>query len=570
MYKLNLRLLRRFIVLARPYWTSEQKKKAWGFVALLAGLLVAETWFNVFFNEQSGEFTSALAAGDSPRFWLSIQKYLGLLMIAVPIYSFYYYVRDKLSIHWRRWMTHQLLGRYFEHHAFYRLLQNPEIDNPDQRISQDVASFTQESLNFLLLFSSSALQLLAFSGVLWAISHSLVTFLVLYSAIGTFVTIRVFGEKMVSLHFTQLKREADFRFGLVRVRENAESIALYQGEGQEHAQVKNRFSELYENFNKLIDWTLRLNLFQYTYSLFTMVVPSIILAPRVLSGEMEVGRVIQAAGAFSSILSALTILIENMDNLSGFAAGVGRLDAFGRCLTRKENQAAAGRGRIAMREGDKLSFDDVTLQTPNYERTLVTGLSFAVAPGQSLMIVGPSGCGKSSLLRAMAGLWDAGSGTIERPKPEAMLFVPQHAYMILGNLRGQLCYPNLDRAVSDDELREVLERVNLKGLPERCGGFEVDLDFEKVLSVGERQRLAMARVLLEAPSYVLLDEATSALDPQNETAMFRQLAKTTTTIVSVSHHPGLVKYHSQVLELTVDGGWKLHEAAGFRFTEDLK
>ena len=185
------------------------------------------------------------------------------------------------------------------------------------------------------------------------------------------------------------------------------------------------------------------------------------------------------------------------------------------------------------------------------------------------MIVGASGLGKSSLLRMIAGLWDSGTGTIERPKLDDILFLPQDAYMIVGSLRDQLLYPNLERSVSDAELGEVLNRVNLPDLVGRCGGFDVEFDFEKILSVGERQRLAFARVLLKHPRYVLLDEATSALDRENESSLYRQLIATSTTFVSVSHHPALVKHHSQVLELTADGGWRLQSAAEFRFTQDL-
>ena len=570
LYKLDMKLLRRFITVAKPYWVSREKWKAAPLLAILAALLFGETWFNVSFNEQQGEFTSALAAMDAPRFWHSIRTFCGLLVVAVPIFSFYYYLRDRLAINWRRWLTFRLLGRYFENHAFYRLADEPDIDNPDQRIAEDISYFTRESLRFLLIFGGAAVELAAFSKVLWSISPSLVFFVSLYAAAGTFVTLRVFGVKMVALQSAQLKREADFRFALVRIRENAESIALYHGEMQELSQVKVRFGKVYANFDKLIRWTLRFSFFYYFYNLFTLALPSIILAPRVLSGEIELGRVVQAAGAFTAILGALTLVVDNLENLSRFTAGIGRLDAFIRFLSPRKSEPLPGRGKIVTRESATLSFEDVTLQTPNYERTLVTGLTFSAPSGSGLLIVGPSGCGKSSLLRAMAGLWDSGGGAIERPKADDLLFVPQHAYMILGSLRGQLCYPNIEREVPDAELEDVLARVNLPDLAARCGGFDAELDFEKVLSVGERQRLAMARVLLKRPLYALLDESTSALDPANEAAMFRQLAETSTTLISVGHHPSLLKYHAQVLELTGDGGWRLHQASGFHFTEELK
>ena len=316
-----------------------------------------------------------------------------------------------------------------------------------------------------------------------------------------------------------------------------------------------------------------------------VVLPTLIIAPRVLSGELEVGSIVQATGAFSAILGALTLLLGNLEDLRRFAASVGRLETFAhsplpngiheppknrKCRNGKpETIEPVARSRITTQEGEHLGFDNVTLQTPNYERTLVKALTFSVAPGEGLMIVGSSGLGKSSLLRAIAGLWDSGDGTLKRPKPEDMLFLPQHAYMVLGSLRVQLNYPNLDRAVSDEELREVLDLVNLGGLVERCGGFDADFEFEKILSVGERQRLAFARVLLKHPRYVLLDEATSALDLENEAKLYRKLVATSTTLVRVSHHSSLVKYHSQVLELKPDGCWLLHPAVKFRFTEDL-
>ena len=565
MGKLDVRLLKRLVLLAKPYWVSPQKWRAWGLLALLFLLLVGYTWSNVKFNEQSGEFTSALAAHDAPRFWRSIFVFLALLVAAVPIYSYYYYVRDVLAIRWRRWLTDYVLERYFDDRAFYRLLTTPEIDNPDQRTSEDVAYFTRESLNYLLLFASAAFELVAFTGVLWSISKLLVLFLVFYAATGTLVTIGVFSGKMITLYFERLRREADFRFGMVRIREHAESIALYRGELQERAQVRDRFGAVFTNFMQVIRWSLRLNLFTYTYSWITLALPSVVIAPRVLSGELEVGRVVQAAGAFAAILSAVTVFVNNMEYLSHFAAGVERLDGFLNALAAQRAQIDDHRRRIVTRESDELVFDDFTLHTPNYERTLVASLNLRVAPGTALLIVGASGCGKSSLLRAVAGLWDSGDGTLLRPPLDDVLFLPQHAYMILGTLRQQLCYPCLTRHASDAELQEVLTRVNLPDLAERCGGFDAELDFEKVLSVGERQRVAFARAVLNQPRYVFLDEATSALDRDNEATLYELLRSTSAAVISVSHHASLLKYHTQVLELTGDGGWRVCPAEEFHF-----
>ncbi|MCX6603234.1 MAG: ABC transporter ATP-binding protein/permease [Acidobacteria bacterium] len=556
--------MKRCIRHAKPYWFSKDKRSARWLLFALFLLLVASTQFDVLFNKQSGEFTSALAAQDGPRFWHSIRTFFGLLVVAVPIYAFYTYVRDKLAINWRRWLTDRFLERYFNKRGYYHLLMQPEIDNPDQRISDDIYSFTQQSLTFLLVVANAILQLLAFGRVLWSISYFLLLFVVLYAAVATAVTFGLFGEKMVSLYFTQRRREADFRFGLVRIRENAEAIALYHGENQEKGHVRRLYSKVFDNANELLQWSLRLNFFYYGNSFLTMVIPTLIIAPRVLSGELEVGSIVQATGAFAAILASLTLLLDRLEYLSRFAASVDRLETFADSLAPGKTKHPAA-PKILTQDDEHLHFEDVTLETPNYERTLVKALSFSVRPHESLMIVGASGLGKSSLLRAISGLWDAGTGTIKRPSAEEFLFLPQHAYMVLGSLRVQLNYPNLDRTASDEELREVLHLVNLGGLVDRCGGFDSDFDFDKILSTGERQRIAFARAILKKPRYVLLDEATSALDGDNESALYEKLVATSSTIISVSHHPALVKYHAQVLELKADGAWQLHSAAGFRF-----
>ncbi len=560
------RLWHRFWIIAKPYWFLDEKWTARGMLALLVILLLGRTEFTVLFNQQSGEFTSALAAKDPVRFWKSMRIFGSVLAIAVPIYAFYYYVRDKLGILWRRWLTDRFLARYFKDRAYYELTSNHAIDNPDQRIADDINSFTQKSLTFLLEVIGAVLQLIAFSGILWSISKLMVGFLIVYAFIGTGVTFGVFGKPLIGLNFQQLRREADFRFSLIRIRENAEAIAFYRGEKRESAHVVQRFGELFRNYNKLLKRTLGLNLFQYAYSFVTYILPSLIIAPRVLSGELEVGRVVQAAGAFTAMLSALTIFVDNFETLSGFAAGIERLHSFSKSLV-VEPVSAHPDSTITRSEQSSLELQDLTLQTPNRQRTLVTDVSVSVDTGQGLLIVGASGGGKSSLLRAIAGLWNAGTGSILRPKLEEMLFLPQRPYMILGTLRSQLLYPNTDREISDVELSEVLKQVNLASIVERCGGFDEDLDFGKVLSVGEQQRLAVARVLLSKPRYVVLDEATSALDAENEAKLYTQLAAGETTLVSVTHHPGLVKYHRQVLELLGDGSWKLRQAEGYTLVE---
>jgi putative ATP-binding cassette transporter len=543
------------VALAKPYWFSEDKWIARGLLILLIVLLLGNTAFSVLLLEQSGEFTSALASQDSDRYWISIYKTIGIFAAAAPFYVFYYFVRDKLVNFWRRWLTHNFLDTYFRNDAFYKLAFNADIDNPDQRIAEDINTFTVRSIFYLLLAVETVLQLIAFCGVLWSISKTLVLFLLVYATIGTLIASVVFGRKLVALNLFQLRREADFRFSLVRVRENAESIAFYRGEEPESLHIKRRFRDVIENFNKIINWQWFLNLFQYSYSSVTLVMPGLILAPQVLRGDLEVGRVVQAAGAFAAIFSALTVIVNNFDTLSRFAAGISRLDKFSKSLDMSAAESSKDRELIKTVEADRLAIEHLTLQTPDYKRTLVVDLSLEIKSGEGLLIVGASGGGKSSLLRAVAGLWDSGTGNIVRPPLQEMFFLPQRPYMIIGTLRGQLLYPSAEKDVTDDELLEILKAVNLPDMVERCGGMEVEADWGKILSLGEQQRVAFARVLLAKPRYVILDEATSALDSENEASLYQQLHDSGATLVSVSHRPNIRKYHQHVLDLGGDGSW---------------
>lgn len=541
---------------------SEQRSLGLGLLAALVVLLVGRTGFNVLLNQQAGEFTSALAAHEPERFWHSMRVFGAALCAGVPIYAFYYFVRDRLGIEWRRWLTQNLLKRYFSRRAYYELISNSEIDNPDQRLSDDVSAFTQKSLKFLLELLSGVMTLVAFGGVLWSISRLLVAILVAYALLGTVLTFAVFGKPMIGLNFQQLRREADFRFGLIRVRENAEAIAFYRGEEREAEHVLERFASLYSNYKRLLKRTLGLNAFQAAYTFVTYALPSVIIAPRIISGELEVGQAVQAGGAFAAMLGALTVFIDNFETLSSFAAGIDRLHAFSKAVEAPDARSA-GSPTIEIATGHSIALEGVTLRTPGGERVLVEDVSVELVPEGGLAIIGASGSGKSSLLRAIAGLWRTGSGRILRPELGQMMFLPQRPYMIWGTLREQLLYPNLEKKVDDAELEAVLARVNLPDIVKRSGGFDHELDFAKVLSVGEQQRLAIARALLAHPAFAVLDEATSALDAENETLLYAELRSLKTTLISVTHHADLIQQHGQVLEVVGDGSWRLSATQGY-------
>ncbi|MEM1279752.1 MAG: ABC transporter ATP-binding protein/permease [Cyanobacteria bacterium P01_H01_bin.152] len=598
MERLNFKGLRRFWAIARAYWWGDEKWQARGLLLLIVVLLLGYTGLSVVLNNQRGELISALSSKDEARFWQTVIVFVSVLVVYAPLLAGYTYLRDRLGLEWRRWLTNRFVSRYFSDRAFYRINQfNADIDNPDQRIAEDVKSFTQESLTLVLVVASSLLEIAAFSGILWGISRELVLFLVGYAIIGTILTVGVFGKPLVRLNFEQLKREADFRFGLVRIRENAEAIAFYQGESQESTQVKNRFMQAFDNYKRLLQWQLGLNGLTNAYEFIPFVLPALVVAPAVFSGDLEVGKVSEAQGAFIRVFFSLNVIVDRFQLLTAFGAGIDRLYEFADSLGHVEHpqdaaellatasddsesaspttaiavetdtevaeietvpEVATTQPSIRQEIAPQLSLQHLTLQTPNYQRTLIEDLSLALTADRSLLIAGPSGCGKSSLLRAIAGLWNSGQGLIQRPALQHLLFLPQKPYMILGTLRQQLLYPHPEAELTDEQLHTVLKAVNLPDLAERFEGLDAEAEWSDVLSLGEQQRLSFARVLLHQPAYAILDEATSALDSNNEAQLYCALEATATTYLSVGHHESLEAHHHFLLRLAEDHTWQLH------------
>ena len=565
---LSLAAWKQFVRVAKPYWLGEEKWKAWSLLLLLIVLMLVETKLAVMLNNQAGEMTSALAGRNGDRFWKSVRACLFILAFAVPIYAFYYYMRDLFANQWRRWLTSRFLDGYLKGRKYYELGSDSEIDNPDQRISEDISTFTGRSIHFLLIFLGSIMSLVAFSTVLWSISHLLVGVLAVYALMGTVVALFVFGNPLIHLNFWQLRREADFRFSLMRLRENAESIAFYRGEAQERAQIDSKFDKVIHNFAKLIKKQRALNLFQRAFSRLDLVLPVVILADGVLSGELEVGRATQAAGAFTAVLSAVGVIVDNFESLSRFVAGIDRLQALSNLVLPNAGSPTVGdikHPRIQTRPGKHLALESLTLHPPQSERVLIKELTLTLKPGDALLITGDSGCGKSSLLRAIAGLWHTGSGVIHHPPLEDFFFLPQQPYLQPGTLRSQLIYPSAQSSLGDEQLLEILEQVHLPQLAARVGGLDAVHDWEKLLSVGEQQRLAFGRVLVHAPSIVILDEATSALDSGNEASLYGRLRDSGTTLISIAHRAAVLRHHTHVLRLMGDGAWELHDASGYQF-----
>ncbi|MEM6252571.1 MAG: ABC transporter ATP-binding protein/permease [Cyanobacteria bacterium P01_D01_bin.156] len=550
-----------------PYWLSREKLGAWSLLVVLIGLLLIQTGLKVVFLIYGGEVTSALAAQDADRFWQAIGIFLIILLVGIPLASLSGYVRAKLGLFWRTWLTHHYLDHYLSNNHFYQIRLRQVLANPDQRIEEDVRTLTQESLKFLVILLESGFQLIGFAGVLWSISQPLVAVLVVYAVVGTAIATLSFGKSLISINAEQLQQEATFRYDLARIRENTEAIALYRGEKQELSQSWQQFGLVLRNFSRLIRWQLGLNLFQNHYRYGTFIIPGIILAPRLFAGDLEIGDVTQAGAAFNLMLGALALIVIQLQQLTNLGASIQRLTQLTATFTDLSKPLStpldSQEFSIKRYSGSNLSIEHLTLSTPNSDKTLIQDLSFTLPPKKSLLIVGPSGIGKSSLLRAIAGLWHAGSGNITCP--ESVAFLPQRPYLPPGNLQQQLRYPDSYSIIDNSQLNQVLAAVNLEHLAllptyqettkKHLSSNEKQKSLSS-LSLGEQQRLAFARILLKSPTYVFLDEATSALDLANEASLYGHLQTLGISIISVGHRPSLEKYHDYKLELFAHGEWQ--------------
>jgi putative ATP-binding cassette transporter len=375
------------------------------------------------------------------------------------------------------------------------------------------------------------------------------------------------SRKLVNLNYQQLKLEADFRYGLVHIRDNAESIAFYRGEQQEAKEAERRLGGAIRNYDRLIIWEALISVIQRSYDYFSRFLPWLVIAPIYFAKEVDFGVFGQASIAFSQVLFSVSYIVNNIDRLAAFSASISRLEGFQGKVDSIGLEAAALEAKLAATSGGRpdgsILVSHVDLVPPRTQRTLIRDLSLEVDRHQRLLVVGPSGCGKTSFLRMVSGLWPPAAGRVERPSEGELLFIPQKPYMLLGSLREQLCYPLQPDRFSDEQLRHVLEQVRLPDLVQRYPDLDIIQDWPRLLSLGEQQRLAFARLLLNSPLFVVLDEATSALDVATERHLYGLLAEREMAFVSVGHRPTLTAFHDTVLELDGTGNWRLLPAAGY-------
>ena len=553
--------------LFRGYWNSEHKWKARGLLAFVIGLNFFGVYLLVRLNSWYNEFYNALQQYQVDSFWPLVGEFTGLAMLYIVIAVYAIYLRQAVQIKWRTWLTDKYLSRWLKGQVYYRLqVQNSDTDNPDQRISEDINQFVNLSLQLLIGFLKQLTTLVAFGVVLWNLSGAFTLnlggqdiviygymfwFSFVYSGLGT-VCAHLVGRKLIGLNFEQQRFEADFRFNMMRVRENSESIAFYGGENAENKGFHERFAKVISNFWQLMKQTKILNFYVNGYAQLAVIVPLILAAPQYFAGAIALGGLMQTVSAFGRVQDALSYFVESYDSIAQLAAVVKRLDTFTEHMEWAEMVENGVRPQTA--DDTELRVEDLRVQLPD-SRVLLENCSLTLPAGSRLLVTGSSGCGKSTLLRTLAGIWPYGKGKLSLQKNSRLLFLPQKPYLPLGSLRRALYYPGT-AAGSDEALQAVLVKVGLDKFVTRLD--EVD-DWSRILSLGEQQRLAFARVLLQKPDWVFLDEATSALDEPREAEVYELLKKELPQmgVVSVGHRSTLYAQHEQELKLAGDGNWQL-------------
>jgi putative ATP-binding cassette transporter len=554
---------KKFLTLAKPYWYPDKEKArsftdtlwAWLMLAVLVLLLLTFNSVNAFNSYVLRDLIDVIEEKNVTSFLRLVLTYIVTLGTVAMVTGLAQYLRRKISLEWYRWLTNYILDKYFHNRAYYKINFKSDIDNPDQRISQEIEPIPKIAMDIFFISFERIIEMAIFIGILWSISKVLAVVMIAYAIAGNLI-VGSLGREMIQINSDQLERKGDYTYSLAHVRNHAESIAFFQGEAQELSIVKQKFSSLLQSSERLIEWQRNYQLFTNGYQSVINLFPFLLVAPLYFIDKIDLGEVSQATTACNVLAGALATLVNEFGSSGRFSNLVDRLTTLSDALEAAAMQPEP-ESTIETVEAEYLAFDHVTLQTPNHEQFIVEDLSLLVEPGAGLLIVGPIGRGKSSLLRAIAGLWNAGTGRIVRPNLEEILFLPQRPYLLLGTLREQLLYPNRNGQITDQELEQVLQQVNLQHLLTRVGGFDAEVYWENILSLGEQQRLAFARVLVTRPRYIILDEATSALDLTNEANLYQQLQETGTTFISVGHRESLFNYHQSVLELSEESNWRL-------------
>ena len=558
--------LRRFWPLVGPFFFGKAGKAP---PLLALGLLILtlfQVGVQVRFNIWNRDFFNALESRDYGAFMTQLGVFALLAVAAMVVAVYQIYTKQLIQLRWRAWLTDQLAGAWLEHGRHYQLnfMNDPGGDNPDQRIAEDARIATEMAVDFAGGILTSVIMLVSFVGILWTLSGPLHVALgsnefaipgymvwaaLIYAGAGSWVTWRL-GKPMVDINVERNGREADFRFALVRLRESSEAVALIRGESDERQGLRRSFARIAVVWEALMHAQRRLMWLTSAYGSLVMVFPTLVASPRYFAGAITLGGLMQIVAAFTQVQASLNWFVDNFPKLAEWRSAVERVLSFQQAVEDVKRLAAdPEQSTIEVVEGDGSELAFQNLQVSSSEGTVVVeGATARIERGERVLITGESGSGKSTLFRAVAGLWPWGSGRIVVPPRSRTMFLPQRPYLPLGTLRAVLAYPEPGTRYGDAALRNVLEHVGLAQLTDRL---DEEHRWDQILSLGEQQRLAFARLLLQRPDWVFLDEATSALDEANQDAMMRLFEDelSGSGVVSIGHRPGLDRYHHRTLAL---------------------
>ncbi len=552
----------------RSYWKSEEKWWARGMLAVIILLSLGQVYMLVLLNEWYNEFYNVLQNYEYPSFWPLIGEFTAIAFIYIIMAVYAIYLRQMLQIKWRTWMTRHYLRSWMAKQVYYKLqVLKTDMDNPDQRISEDIDAFINLTLTLFLGFLKQLTTLLAFVFVLWNLSGILeipfgetvlsvpgymVFLCLIYSTLGTWLAHKV-GRKLISLNYDQQRYEADFRFNMVRVRENSESIAFYRGETPENEGFEDRFKRVITNFWGLMKRTKLLNFYINGYGQLAIIFPILMAAPKYFAGEMQLGGLMQTISAFGRVQDALSYFVDSYDSIAKYVAVIRRLSGFTQHM--EEVDALESKFVRANNTENKLALENMDVDLPEGDK-LIEKLQLEVQPGEYLLISGKSGAGKSTLLRALAELWPYGSGKISLPDEWRVMFLPQRPYLPLGTLRQSIYYPQSVPEEETVDIGSLLTELGLAALVEKLDTVD---DWSRILSLGEQQRIAFIRILLFKPQLVFLDESTSAMDEELEAKSYDLLKENLPemAVVSVGHRSSIVERHNVILRLIGNGAWMI-------------
>jgi putative ATP-binding cassette transporter len=552
--------------IATPYFRSEDKWAGRGLLAAVVTIELLLVGNDVLLNQWRNRFYNALQEKDWNSFVHETFFFIAIATASVVLSIYQLYLNQWLQIRWRKWMTIKYLGEWLHDANHYRMqLQGDAADNPDQRVSDDVKLFVERTLDISVGLLSAIVSFFSFVVILWGLSEAaplhlfdgalnipgyLVWAALIYAIFGTALT-QWIGSPLVHLDFQQQRLEADFRFSLVRVRENAEQIALLDGERAERERLLGRFSKVVGNWYAIMSRTKRLTAFTQSYAQAAVIFPIVLVAPAYFANRILLGAMIQAAEAFGNVQKALSFFVSVYRSLAEWRAVVARLDGFEMSIESAAHLKSREDSIRFSKDGGEVDLEKLLVRLPN-GTPQVAADGFAIRPGERVLVTGPSGAGKSTLFRAIAGIWPFGSGTISVPANAALMMLPQKPYFPIAPLHAAVAYPSEAGAFSAERIREVLNEV---GLPKLAARLDEEEHWNRVLSLGEQQRLGIARALLQSPQFLFLDEATASLDDPSEAALYRLLQEKLpgTTIVSIGHRATLEAFHQRKVALARDG-----------------